>query len=118
VEATTGTQALEIALSHDLTLVLTDSVMPQMSGRALANRLHERHPGVPVLYMSGYTAGALGPQPDCNDGARLLQKPFTERSLLDSVAATIADASAAGEGGSALRGSGSSPSISPSSLSA
>jgi CheY-like chemotaxis protein len=55
LEATTGYQVLEILTTGDVQLLLTDYLMPGMTGTELANRAHKIRPGLPVLHMSGYT---------------------------------------------------------------
>jgi len=85
VRAPTGAEALEIAAERHIDLLLTDSVMPRMSGRELAERIQDVQPGLPVLFMSGYSQGVLGPQRIVDDNVALIQKPFNERALLDYV---------------------------------
>ncbi len=65
-------------------LLLTDVVMPDLSGPSLAARLSEVIPGLPVLYMSGYTSVGRGEAP--MDDAELIRKPFSHSQLLDRVA--------------------------------
>ena len=66
-------------------LLLTDVVMPQISGPELAARLKKIRPDVPVLYMSGYPASMIM-QGDLLDGTvRLLAKPFTTADLLTNI---------------------------------
>jgi CheY-like chemotaxis protein len=88
--------ALEIGARHkgQIHLLLTDVVMPQMGGRALAENLVLLHPETKVLYMSGYTDDAVVHQGLLDPGTALLQKPFTPdalarkvREVLDSVGA-------------------------------
>jgi signal transduction histidine kinase/ActR/RegA family two-component response regulator len=78
-----GMQALEIArqCGNGIDLLLTDLVMPGMSGRTLADRLHEICGPVPVLYMSGYADDTLGDQRILHDSMRFIQKPFTSDQL-------------------------------------
>jgi CheY-like chemotaxis protein len=85
LEAASGNEALDIAAKHDLQLLLTDVVMPMMSGRELADRFHERRPGLPVLFMSGYSQGVLGPQRALDQGVALIEKPFNEQALLEKI---------------------------------
>jgi PAS domain S-box-containing protein len=66
-------------------LVLTDLIMPGMSGRELAQRLRAQDPSTKVLHMSGYTAGLLGPRAILEEGDALLEKPFTRALLLRRV---------------------------------
>ncbi len=62
LEAGHPEQALELARSHrgPIDLLVTDVVMPGMSGRALAEHLELERPGLPILYTSGYTSGRIG----------------------------------------------------------
>ena len=89
LEAETGEEALSLASCHDFQLLLTDSVMPRMSGAELAELIHEVKPGVPVLHMSGYNAGALSQQPATGAKITLLEKPFTAETLLETVRAAL-----------------------------
>jgi PAS domain S-box-containing protein len=84
-EAGSGTRALAIASRQDLDLLVTDSVMPHMSGRDLAGRMAELRPHLPVLFMSGYSQGVIGPQGIIDEGAVLVEKPFTAMALLTGV---------------------------------
>ncbi|HEV7679971.1 MAG TPA: PAS domain S-box protein [Candidatus Dormibacteraeota bacterium] len=89
LEAGTAEEALALAASNEFALLLTDVLMPQMSGREVAERIRQRRPGVPVVYMSGYSEGVLGPQGELAPGLTLIQKPFDERTLVAGVAAAI-----------------------------
>jgi len=90
--ASEANEALALAHRHEgpIDLLLTDIVMPGMSGRVLAERLTAERPGLPVLYTSGYPAGALGPEDVTAPGAGFLQKPFTLEELRTAVAEAIA----------------------------
>ena len=80
-------------------LVLTDVIMPGMSGVELARQLRDHWPGVRVLYMSGYPNDALAPHGVLVPGTPFIQKPFTERALALKVHETLAGkAPAAREG--------------------
>jgi two-component system, cell cycle sensor histidine kinase and response regulator CckA len=70
-------------------LLLTDVVMPGMSGRQLALRLTELHPDLKVLFMSGYTDNVMAQHGVLEPGTELLQKPFTLDSLGDKVRAVL-----------------------------
>jgi PAS domain S-box-containing protein len=70
-------------------VLLTDVVMPGMSGTQLASRLRERRPDLPVLFMSGYTTGpAPGGYELPRDGS-LLHKPFQRSALLTALRRTL-----------------------------
>ncbi|MDQ1520221.1 MAG: hypothetical protein QOI55_1294, partial [Actinomycetota bacterium] len=71
-------------------LLLTDVVMPVMSGPDLADQVHVRHPDVPVLFMSGYSLGVLGGRRVLGDGIALVRKPFDEPTLLEKVQSVLA----------------------------
>jgi len=92
LEARHGLDALRIAERHtdDIHLMITDVVMPHMSGRDLAERLSVSRPNMKVLFISGYTDQTLVPH-DLTPGDAFLQKPFapdvfarTVRSVLDN----------------------------------
>jgi two-component system cell cycle sensor histidine kinase/response regulator CckA len=81
--ASGGQQALELSRRHagTIDLVLTDIIMPGMSGYEMVSRLVVERPGLHVLYMSGYTADFIARKGLRIDGAELLPKPFTEETL-------------------------------------
>ena len=87
--AASGHDALGILETHTCDLLLTDVIMPQMSGRDLVNRVHATQPNLPILYMSGYSQGVLGPQRALDDSVALIQKPFGELALLEKVHAIL-----------------------------
>jgi len=82
--ASNGYQAINLATASTqrLDVLLTDVVMPGMQGREVAERIHGLRPEVRVLYMSGYTHGLLGVQGVLEPGVHLIEKPFSETSLL------------------------------------
>jgi two-component system, cell cycle sensor histidine kinase and response regulator CckA len=87
LEARDAFEALEIAgkTPGAIDLLLTDVVMPGMSGRALATKLTALRPGTRVLYMSGYTDGAVATHGVLECGITFLRKPFTRTELTERV---------------------------------
>jgi PAS domain S-box-containing protein len=83
LEARHGVEALEISERHrgPIHLMVTDVVMPQMSGRELAQRLQPVRPDMKVLYMSGYTDDAIVRHGVLGAGIAFLSKPFTPDAL-------------------------------------
>jgi two-component system, cell cycle sensor histidine kinase and response regulator CckA len=83
IEAENGHTALELAALHagSIHLLMTDVVMPGISGRELADRVAKVRPGIKVLYMSGYTDQAVVHHGILETDAVLLQKPFTLATL-------------------------------------
>jgi CheY-like chemotaxis protein len=82
-----GSEALSFAREHNgpIHLLLTDVVMPGMSGRELARDLVHLHPETRVLFISGYSANAIHHQGVLDDDVNLLPKPFTRSSLMQKV---------------------------------
>jgi two-component system, cell cycle sensor histidine kinase and response regulator CckA len=66
-------------------LLVTDAVMPAMSGKELADRLSEQHPGLPVLFMSGYTDDVVTRQGISGEELNFMPKPFSADELLAHV---------------------------------
>jgi len=83
LEAPSGKDALNIALKRQapIHLLLTDVVMPEMSGRELSEQFCELRPSAKVLYMSGYTDDAVVLHGILSAGTAYLQKPFSPATL-------------------------------------
>ena len=86
--AESGTVALRLLqdLEGGVDLLLTDMVMPEMSGQELARQVRVRHDDVRVLYMSGYTEDEVGREALTDEGTAFLPKPFSVSSLTQAVA--------------------------------
>jgi PAS domain S-box-containing protein len=82
-----GSEALLLCEKHDgvIDLLLTDVVMPHMSGRELAERLAKTSPKLKVLYMSGYTDNAIVHHGVLDPGTRFIGKPFAAAELTRKV---------------------------------
>ncbi len=87
VSASTPGEALSLsqALPGEVNLLLSDVVMPQMSGLELGRKLLVLFPGLKRLYMSGYAAGSLSGPDAPDEGARFIMKPFTIKELAEKV---------------------------------
>ncbi len=84
LEAGSGTDALHIAADHagkDIHLLVSDVVMPQMSGRELSDRIKALYPNIKTLFISGYAEDAIAHHGIVADGVHLLGKPFSSRQL-------------------------------------
>ncbi len=86
-----GSEALAAARAHagPIHLLATDVVMPDMSGADLTRRLLHERPGVPVVFMSGYTDDAIGHHGVLESAVPFVQKPFTAQALLGAVRETL-----------------------------
>ena len=87
LEAASGPTALRLAADHAslIHLLLTDVVMPEMSGPELAHQLTAAQPDLKVLYMSGYTEEAMVHHGVLDPNVTLLQKPFNKEELVRKV---------------------------------
>jgi PAS domain S-box-containing protein len=83
LEAEDGARAIETAAQYDgaIQLLLTDVVMRGMNGRELADKMLSARPKIKVLYMSGYTDGAVATHGVLESGIVILRKPFTRKQL-------------------------------------
>ena len=87
LSAPNGRVALKLAEDHtgEIDLLITDVVMPEISGPELAEQLDRLRPGLVVLYISGYTDHALLHRGAIEQGTAFLQKPFLPEALLEKV---------------------------------
>ncbi len=92
--ASSAAEALQLAAFHaeGVDLLLTDVIMPELSGGDLARRVSAMHPGVRVLFMSGYTADELAPYGVLAPGVDFIQKPFAFREFAARVHARMSRA--------------------------
>jgi two-component system, cell cycle sensor histidine kinase and response regulator CckA len=88
--AANGVDALALERQYGCDALLTDVIMPEMSGRRLAEHLQARRPDLPVLYMSGYSNGLLGTTHVLDDDIAFIEKPFTAHDLLHKLHEVLA----------------------------
>ena len=84
VAAASGHEALDILASQleHIDVLLTDVIMPRMQGKELADKICILQPAARVIFMSGYTQGLLGAQGVLEPAVHLIEKPFSESTLL------------------------------------
>ena len=87
LEASNGTEALQVALApgQKIDLLLSDVIMPEMNGKALAERFAVLWPGLKVLFVSGYTDETIARQGILDEGRAFLPKPFSPEALARKV---------------------------------
>ena len=91
VTASGAQNALMILMqdNHRIDLLLTDVVMPGLNGREIARRAQALRPGLPVLYMTGYSRNAVVHQGRLDEGMELLQKPISQQQLTSRIRAML-----------------------------
>jgi PAS domain S-box-containing protein len=99
LEAGSAEEAIRIAdkLHQPIHLLLTDVIMPGMSGRQLAEKILSQNANTKIVYMTGYTDDMIVQHKVLEPGVQLLQKPFTKAELALKVRSTL-DEKAAGQG--------------------
>jgi YesN/AraC family two-component response regulator len=85
--AASGVEALELFVPQKdkVDLLITDIVMPGMSGHALAQKCSALRGTLRVLYLSGYTRDSLLSQRTFDEGTEFIQKPFTRQGIADHI---------------------------------
>jgi len=91
IEARDGAEAIELAAKHrgEIQLLVTDMVMPGMTGQELAVKLQMAHPGLCVVFMSGYSEHAATEMANADPNVRLLTKPFSRAAILRTVGESL-----------------------------
>ena len=94
LNAKDGVEALELAIRHQepIHLVLSDMVMPRMSGTDLAAHLKSKRPDLKILFMTGYAGYSAREANGSAEPRMMLQKPFSRHSLLEKVREALAGA--------------------------
>ncbi|HEX5574526.1 MAG TPA: ATP-binding protein [Gemmatimonadales bacterium] len=92
LEAANGHDALSLvaARGSEIRLVVSDMVMPGMGGMELASRLRSTSPKIPVLLMTGYTEEAIARTGDPPHDELIIEKPFSQHTMLEKVRAALA----------------------------
>jgi CheY-like chemotaxis protein len=91
LEAPDGAEALKLAEGHagPIDLLVSDMVMPRMTGPELARRLSPQRPGMRILFMSGYVDKEVATDDTLKRGRGYIQKPFSPESLAVKVRETL-----------------------------
>lgn len=96
IEAADGRSALELMNLHEnVSVLLTDVIMPDMNGKELFDRLRLQKPDLECVFMSGYTDHVIVPHGVLKPGVAFLEKPFSARTLITKIQDVL---SAAGSG--------------------
>jgi len=77
--------------SAQVDILVTDVVMPGLSGVELAREARAHRPDLPVLYMSGYSDELVADRGTLPAGSNVMRKPFTRRDLLAAIGETLGD---------------------------
>lgn len=87
IEAANGEEAISACdeKGTSIDLMMTDLMMPKMGGRELVDRLKKSHPALRVIFMSGYTEGAIAHQGILDPNLHFLEKPFESKQLIEKV---------------------------------
>jgi PAS domain S-box-containing protein len=95
--ASGGPEAIELVRRHDgpIDLLLTDVIMPRMMGTEVAAAIAALRPGIRIMFMSGYAHPLVGPSQGLPADTILIEKPFTERTLLLKVREALGTAAPA-----------------------
>ena len=91
LSASTPAEAIRLVDEHPgrIDLLVTDVVMPEMSGKDLSDRLQASHPHIRTLFMSGYAAGAIAHRGVLEQDVAFVQKPFSREALAVKVRAAL-----------------------------
>ena len=96
LQAGTPGEAIRLAEAHpgELSLLVTDVVMPEMNGRELAKNILSLYPGLKRLFMSGYTSNVIAHHGVLDEGVNFLQKPFSMQNLAAKVRQALGEGTA------------------------
>jgi CheY-like chemotaxis protein len=91
ISASDGSMAIELARAYGdpIDLILSDVIMPGLSGPEVVEAVLQLHPEAAVLYASGYTADAISDRRGLPEGVELIEKPFTAAELASRVRSVL-----------------------------
>ncbi len=89
LQARLPSEALQLVKQHQVSLLITDVIMPEMNGRDLYGAVSQLAPAVKCLYMSGYTADIIAKEGVLEDGIGFIEKPFVKSELARAVRAAL-----------------------------
>ena len=83
IEARNGIEALDVCekTGDKIDLVITDIIMPQMSGREMAEKVSENYPRIKILFTSGYSSNSIAKHGLSDPNTHFIQKPFTLETI-------------------------------------
>jgi len=87
--ASNGREALQLASQDAIDLVVTDVIMPEMSGPEVVSKIREFQPGIAVLYMSGYPEDVVAHSGVLEQGIDFLEKPIVSRLLTEKARSVL-----------------------------
>lgn len=95
LKANSPYEALRLAkrCNHEIDLLITDVIMPEMNGKELSHQLLSQHPTLKLMYMSGYPGDVISRHGVFNENAHFLQKPFSSKELSVKVREILGDKS-------------------------
>lgn len=87
LQASTPHEAIHLAHEYtgEISLLMTDVIMPEMNGSDLAKKLSSQYPDLKLLFMSGYTANIISQHGVLDEGVDFIQKPFTKTELITRI---------------------------------
>ena len=95
IETLSPEEAIDICARRDVEIdvILTDVVMPKMSGKEMVAVIERDRPGIKVLFMSGYTSDLVAQRGGVEEGTHFIQKPFDMNALAEKIRETLQDGS-------------------------
>ena len=94
LSTTSPSEAIKLAEEHadEISLLITDVVMPEMNGRELSEHLQNLYPNLKIIFMSGYTASVIAQRGVLDDGVSFISKPFSKKDMAVKVREVLDEA--------------------------